>query len=924
MRKLLYLFLAFAMITSAAVMPAAAAEENTEAAEAAADNKGAEVIGADAAEYLTALGADWLDGADLTAPIARKDFAKLICLIGGYTPAEGGSGMFLDVEPPEDSSAEDYSGYIHTLANVGIVSKGGNWFEPDRSITKQEAAAMLVRVLGYQYLAEEKGGFPTGYMLAAGNLNLFDNTGNTDESVSIGAAAQLCANALDTDMMRQIKYGDDGEYKKEEGYTLAFDVFGIVHQKGVVEAVDLSALKGKNTTNPYYMTIDGISVYVNDIETIDYLGFSVDAFYKYDKGAARNSLIWIKKSADNYITEAAIDDVKSIGGGTFEYYDENYKTKSKSYSTLSPVIYNGTATGAAFDKSLIKDKQGKIRLLDNDGDNTVDVIFVDAYTDFVVSASSANNKRVYDAYDNKKYIDVDTTANYPYTVIYDKEGKEITIADIASGSILSVFDYQSDADQGYMKIYVSNDTVSGTIEKIVKKDGAQRITVNGTEYKLTDDCEKNCESKITAGSSVILRLDYYGYAADIKSGDGLSFGYLIATKLEKSLDDWYRFRIYNADGELAELTAADRIGLDNNTYDNGDIKVLNSLIKSSHIIYPTGDASCTAQPIRYRLNAKGELSYIDSIYTKDGVRATADTIESDDALYAGESDNYRYREGGYIFGGKFIAKNSTVFLGCPVPGGKVDYMDAENYDYVKLNSFSGGTYYTARPYYITDNALAADYVVYDNSGSSTIAETVYISVVKQIEKYWEDGTNYTKLVVVGRNGEASILCKEDFTFARGTAASEEAKKLPTTLKATDLKAGDVIRYNVNQKGHATAMVLYYRIADNMKVTTVSDAFNSSFSLMMGYPLRKYSDGFSLYKTLSKDDMAAVTDSMCDIIPNYSNCSYVIYDSKWKDDKEKVSAGGYDDIMGYKDTVLDCTKLIIQTDIGTPRVIVIVK
>ena len=52
MRKLLYLFLAFAMITSVAVMPAAAAEENTEAAEAAADNKGAEVIGADAAEYL--------------------------------------------------------------------------------------------------------------------------------------------------------------------------------------------------------------------------------------------------------------------------------------------------------------------------------------------------------------------------------------------------------------------------------------------------------------------------------------------------------------------------------------------------------------------------------------------------------------------------------------------------------------------------------------------------------------------------------------------------------------------------------------------------------------------------------------------------------------------------------------------------------
>ena len=924
MRKLLYLFLAFAMITSAAVMPAAAFEETNDSAKAVPNNNDTEVIGTDAAEYLAALGADWLEDSDLTAPIARKDFAKLMCLIGGYTPGESGNGMFLDVEPPEDSSSEDYSGYIYTLANVGIISKEGKWFEPDRNITEQEAAAMLVRILGYQYLAEEKGGFPTGYMLAAGNLNLFDNTGNTDAGVSFGAAAQLCANALDTDMMRRIKYGDEGEYKKDEGYTLAFDVFGIVHQKGVVDAVDLSALKGKNTTNPYYMSIDGVSVYVNDIETMDYLGFSVDAFYNYDKGAARNSLIWIKKSADNYITEAAIDDIKSIGGGNFEYYDNNRKTKSKSYNPLSPVIYNGTATGSAFDMSLIKNKQGRVRLLDNDGDNSIDVIFVDAYTDFVVSVSSENNKRVYDSYDNKRYIDIDTKANYPYTVIYDKDGKELSLTDIAPGSILSVFDYQPDADQGYLKIYVSNDTASGTIEKIVKKDGSQRITVNGTEYKLTEDCEKNCKSKITAGSSVILKLDYYGYAADIKAGDGLSFGYLMATKLEKSLDNWYRFRIYTDSGELTELTAANKIGLDNNNYDNGDIKILNSLITTSHIIYPTGDASCTAQPIRYRLNDKGELSYIDSIFTKDGVRATADTIESDDALYAGESDNYRYREGGYIFGGKFIAKNSTVFLGCPIPGGKEDYLDAENYDYVKINNFSGGTYYTARPYYITDNALAADYVVYDNGGSSTISETVYISVVKQVEKYWENGTNYTKLVVVGRNGETSVLCKEDFTFDRGTAASEEAKNLPATLRPTDLKAGDIIRYNATQKGYVTAIVLYYRIADNMKVLAASDAFNSSFSLLMGYPLRKYTDGFSLYKTLSKDDMVSVTDSMCDIIPNYSNCSYVIYDGKWKDDKEKVSAGSYDEIIGYKDTTADCTRLIIQTDIGTPRIIVIVK
>lgn len=930
MRKILYLFLSFAVAVTALCVPIAAEEAPVPEAVSAV------TFADDAVGYLKALGADWLEDADLTAPTSRKEFARLVCLIGGYTADTENGGFFLDVESPEDSSAADFSGYINALANVGIVSKDGGWFEPDRNITKQEAATMLVRVLGYQYLADEKGGFPTGYMMTASNLSLFDGVDGTDDGITMDAAVRLCVNALDTDMMVKIAYGEDAMYKKQEGHTLAYDVFGIVHYRGAVNAVDLSALKGANPTNPYYMTVDGIDIYVNDFETAEYLGYGVDVFYKYDKGAGRNSLIWIYKSADNDELVVDVEDIKSISDGVLEYYtaDGSYKTKTKSYNILSPLIYNGVATSKAFNKDILqygeegnkKDKQGKVRLLDNNNDGKIDVIFADVYTNLVAGTVNKSENRVYDANNSSRYLDLDTTTNYPYTVIYNNAGDEITAADVAKGSILSVFDYQDDADQGYLRAYVSNETASGTIDKIIKKDGILKITVGGSEYSVTDDCEDACKNMISAGSQVILKLDYYGYCADIDASDALSFGYIIAAKRETGISGRYLFKLLTADGQVVERLSALKIGVDNVNYKDADADVLNRLLLASHEVYPSADPNCTAQPIRYRLNDKGEVAYIDTVYNKAGVKATADTIESDDALYIGTLGNYRYRESGYIFGGKFIAKTSTVFLGCPMPGGMADYIDGNKYMYVTVKNMVGGTYYDAVPLFVTENPIAADYVVYDNEKSAAYSETTGVSVVKSVERYWENDTDYTKLTVADKTGEVGILCEDDFTFSRGTVSGDKANALPDTMKPTDLKAGDVIRYSTNARGYVNNITLYYRIDGGFKVNTsgVSEIFNASFSLRKGYALKKTDDGFSFVTADSKEALGSATDDSAEIIPVYSGCTYIVYDGDYRDGDVNVKVGSYEDIIAYKDSAVDCTQLMVHTNIGTPYAVIIIK
>ena len=47
------------------------------------------------------------------------------------------------------------------------------------------------------------------------------------------------------------------------------------------------------------------------------------------------------------------------------------------------VIYNGVSTGQGFTKSMLDGKLGKIRLLDNNNSGGADVVFVDAYKNYV-------------------------------------------------------------------------------------------------------------------------------------------------------------------------------------------------------------------------------------------------------------------------------------------------------------------------------------------------------------------------------------------------------------------------------------------------------------------------------------------------------------------------------------------------------------
>lgn len=142
---------------------------------------------ADAAQILVEQGilkgyTDGSFGADLT--ITRAEMAAIICRrLGIEDDAENlkGSTAYTDVK-----STHWASGYINIASDRGVINGYGNGkFGPDDQVTYIQAAKMLVCALGYEDEAEQKGGWPIGYMNVAIDKKITTNVNGTGRVNSI-------------------------------------------------------------------------------------------------------------------------------------------------------------------------------------------------------------------------------------------------------------------------------------------------------------------------------------------------------------------------------------------------------------------------------------------------------------------------------------------------------------------------------------------------------------------------------------------------------------------------------------------------------------------------------------------------------------------------------------------------------------------
>ena len=154
---------------------------------------------------------------NLTTPVTRAEMAQLIyntLMLQGAMSGGGPNPDFSDI--PVDHWA---FGAIHYCKVTGIINgMGDGTYAPYLTVTNVQALKMIVSMLGYAPLAEQDGGYPDGYMIAAENLGI--TNGMTVEANAPALRQDIACmleRALDVPLMEQTGFGSKPQYTVFDG-----------------------------------------------------------------------------------------------------------------------------------------------------------------------------------------------------------------------------------------------------------------------------------------------------------------------------------------------------------------------------------------------------------------------------------------------------------------------------------------------------------------------------------------------------------------------------------------------------------------------------------------------------------------------------------------------------------------------------------
>ena len=484
--------------------------------------------------------------------IERSEITKMICvaLNGGEEPTLGtpATPTFSDVRnTPNAAWAEKY---IESCVSQGIVSGvGGGRFSPNGNVTASQLSKMLLVSLGYDSDIEGYTGnaWDMNVNVRATQVGLYKGLEGVDVSAALTRdnAAQMVWNALQA---KEVKYeytlvSENGQLVSkptlvEKDITLLEDKYDATITTGVVTNVDYNS-KGytvqiqtgvDKTNQPIYVNLSKLT---ND--PTDLVGKSVKAMYK-----DADEVYGIYVNAENTATvvETTLGDL-DLSKSEYKLDGVTYKVKTGVFGAVKAVdaLGNTLKNGSSELKTLndvktdgtIFSKASKVVLIDNTGDEKIDIAVVTPVAFGEITYLNAKNITVKGVMTNAKVEDCD---------IYK---------DAAKGDRVAVVKDTYVADDS--TVITKLDSVSGKVD--ATKDGEARI--DGTWYD----------------TAVTVKLDdkgefflYNGYIVDVDATGGsiADVAYLISSGTSMDVDGNYQAKVMmNGETKLVSMKKTDSV-----------------------------------------------------------------------------------------------------------------------------------------------------------------------------------------------------------------------------------------------------------------------------------------------------------------------------------------------------------------------------
>lgn len=840
--------------------------------------------------------------------------------------AEGVASMMtenlsdFELAPYGDLSAGD-KGLMY-LHSVGLVDgTGRNVFEPNSSITLEQAAKIAVSALGFGELSYYKGGYSTGFLTEAKKAGLLDgvNAAATD-TLNMGNYIKLLYNLLQTDILEQKTFGSSNTYYRIDGNTLVSVYRNIRRGEGIVTENRFSGLySAADSTAEGRVMIDKEFYAVGDTDAEQLLGYSTEFYYRDLRGSDERDLLYITAKQSNRTVKIKAADITSFNSGTYSYEKENGKTADIKIAADTAVFYNGV-----FQSTLAAEKYipsyGSVEFISNDGDGAYELVKIEDISLTVVSTVSADGLSVYDKYDREYNIDL-SDAEYS---LYNSKGKAADITALADGNTVEAVRTES-AGGVYYRLTLVTDTVSGSIDRFKsrevkvtnpvtsKEDTAAEYTeiyIDGEKYdvsyRLAELILKKSVNEPSIGSTYVFSLNTEGELVCFDTVDerGFRLGYLKRFANDgNDISPEPKVRIFDQSASWETYSLAKTVKINGKAVRSDTIKNMVAYI---------------GRICKYELSISGEVK---SMYFP------SENDESFKTVYSTKSAYYRTYAAGGVFGPQSDKEGAT----CSLTSGAYVFVIPDK-EPTEVNELSEGYQYSVvAPGKLKTYITYSSAELYNTTGEIGIGDAALVKIKNSGYAYNHYGerpivVSECQNVMVGDEVKTAISA-----FYNGNEIQITVDDRRTDQSVFPIKSGDVIYCFMQSDGELRlydSQQYYHKILDYDEQNPVfAQAFNwnlagpvgVSYSSAMGSDQRiRYgsvykADNEYLWLNVGTDpsDTSKVEAARC------SNARIYVYSK----DKKKFEIGKTSDIVGYTSDRVNYSKALIVYNNGFTEIVI---
>ncbi len=621
--------------------------------------------------------------------LTRAEMATIILRLVNMADTATGSDIFTDVPSSHWAYANITAAY-----QLGIVNgTSETTYNPDDAVTYEQAVKMVVAALGYSVQAETMGGYPTGYLSKAQQLDLLQGVAVGGE-MSRGNMAILVYNALDKELFVKEIYGDDAhKYITDENKTLLSSYLKITKITDTITATAMAKVSGNAPARRLLtdeVAVGSLILKRGETNAQDLFGVRSDIYFRKEADSDIPVIMAIVPRSGVEVVDVDAQDIVpgSTTSAVLVYEDENGREEEVSIGNAT-LVYNGRE--ATRDTAHLIPQIGTVRLIFNGTDCTM--IVVESYKNYVVESVLVDDAKVYFKPNIYGVTDmkIDLTDNSIPTVFTDVEGLPIDLPDLAAWDVMSIAESESTTDKVRI-IRRSYDMVEGTITEVSNED----VIIGEEVYAVSPSLDP---AKITLGQTAAYYLDFTGAVAAVDTSYGVSrsYAWLKSAAYSKGIDGKPQIRVLTQEGEWKVFDFVDRVKYNGSTVNCDAIFAPAPLGTDSWQFHtaPTlmienseGKAEVIPQLIAYKTNEEGVITELEtaenktSLFTDDddkfggsfsmdfyqdtgrktrGFNGTKDGVK-DDSSYTDYNLEY---SGGLVFSRVFANDTDTVLFKIP-------------------------------------------------------------------------------------------------------------------------------------------------------------------------------------------------------------------------------------------------------------------